>query len=492
MSQFELPAKNLQLGVGVNVITGSGTAPAFKQTPTKENSILEARKHLAEISTSYDYERAIRATAEAEGKGVGGAASASVSYLQRQVSGQTSLTFLDGVTVRTKRELIDDQSNWELNDTARKLLKANPEKLLKDYGTHFVGGIIYGGSYMGTVTIETRSSTPVEELAAALGGTYKGAAEVSGSASFASELKKKEAYYEIKAESAEDGVCARPFTLGDIADMGKYRDEFQAALEESSSGGKALIAICYPWTRIPEIAEILFEKGITIPTPDTAVCDLPARELRRLDYALKTVSHISDADLYIGKSQRELLIDLRLRVQEAQSKIRQLSMDDLTTLDVATAHERYVVSDTIERDLEPISEGVATIHCICTATPPWIWVDDGTPATGPRETRHVLIKERPSAEWRVVRSLLWPGKQTGAFELKYDRVDDEGNHDPNGKRKLMAKIVAHKRYDYHGLWAGKDESSQTGSWTKMLTNPRQGDLHMSARFESEEEEPDII
>ena len=474
MSVLEFPyTDGMDFGVGLNAITGE-----VKDNPFEDDSIsvepkkvFKSARDRSMISTESEYRQKIAAAAELHGKGLGWSASGSVSYMKDSVKGSSSLVFLDSVVVRKGGKDLANQGKWKLNADAEETLRTDPEEFLRQYGTHFVGGIIYGGSYVGSVTIETESSKAVEDLKAALSGAYKGVVTVGGSATFQQKLKETNKKYSIEASSYTEGGNTTEYELGDIDQMKKAADSFADNLKDE----EPLVVICYPWDHLPCVKHILGHKTL-LPEIKEEVRIHLSDDMLSLEYLGATVKHFLGQRLYAGESQRLLLKELDLGIRNMQQKIQNLTINELSQMDVDAAF-KLVDSRDLAIKIEPIVRGECTIICECTIYPDWqlIEVKKRLPSSFEDNTYLFEITNvAPKDEFIEVARVHVPGKCMGYFFFKYNSVDPTGNPDVGGSRKLCAKVVAPGNWEQIGDWAKPDATSKTKDVG--------GGLVMTARF----------
>jgi hypothetical protein len=469
MSALRFPyASGMELGVGVNAISGDVTTPAFKHNSLDVEHIDEFRneRKRLNISSASEYREKIDASAEFHGKGFGWSASGSVKFMKDSVRGLTSVVFFDSVQVKTGVTNIADPDKWILNESAVKILRKDPHKFIQNYGTHFVGGFEMGGSYVGAVTIETESSKQASELSATLSGAYSNPLiNVDAKAAFSRALQESNTKYKLDARSFTEGEgTPKSYSLGNIDSMREVADNFAEKMK-SEKGGKRLVAICYPWDYLPCIRKVLGDGNLLAREVKKEVIDLLSEELLMLEYHGATIKHFLDNHLYLGETQEKTLIEYKKKTYDAQQKILDITIDQLHKMEVNDV-DNYIKSTDIEKIIIPIDNKQCTIICDCTIFPEWVLIgNEQHPPISTDAKKHTyqfeLANLRPEDKYIEVARTHVPGKYMGYFYVKYDRVGDDGKPDANGKEKLCTLVDARGHWCKQGSWAKDGETSQT-------------------------------
>ena len=138
---------------------------------------------------------------KAEGGSVGVKVSASVGYIESSSVTEESVSHFIGGTVAANVERIRHPQNLKLNPSAKAVLQIDPMGFLSTYGQYFVTAITYGGSFLGSYTMNSRNSANSDELKAEASFSYSGGLySASGSLEFMDKQATLEESLEIKAD----------------------------------------------------------------------------------------------------------------------------------------------------------------------------------------------------------------------------------------------------------------------------------------------------
>merc|ERR1719350_1531426 len=129
---------------------------------------------------------------EAEGGGYGVSVSAGFSYMKRSQVSEKSTAFFIGASGRTSTRSLNNPQNLKLTSTAKQLLSVNSSMFLQFYSSTFVHTLTYGGSFLGSVTINSKETSDDRDISAfASFSVNKGLFSASGNTSFKNTINEK-------------------------------------------------------------------------------------------------------------------------------------------------------------------------------------------------------------------------------------------------------------------------------------------------------------
>ena len=417
------------LGLGIEPITGQSFQPLATNLPLNEKTSFVEKRDYSLLSSVDEYSKVVDSVIHGSVSGIGWSVSADVEYLNSSSISDTSLSFVISSRVTTKTSELDDEQSKgvKIDPAALELLAQDVERFQELYGTHFVAGFIYGGSFLGQVNINTHTSKQKESLKAAMHASISSFLSGGLDASFQKDLNNYRSDYSVKASGAVDGA-AETYEVGNIASMQAALNSFAGDLKNSKSEGRQLTAICYSWDRLPAIRDAL--KGREFRFVDSGVVEQLTEEVRKLDYLKANVTNMIDNKCYVGSTQKNKLDSLKHGIGKAREKVQNLSLKELLNLNTDDVEKHYQVADQIEDELDTIAQGHCTLN--------WQVSLDGAFDPVNQETR-TLTDVRPSSNVVIVERARHHKNDTD-WELGYfyGYVDADGKFNSNGKPKLKA------------------------------------------------------
>lgn len=151
----------------------------------EEKSGDSSKGYNRKISSESSMSNFLDTVVNVEGGSVGTRASGSIGYIGNSEMTTTSVSYMIGSTQRTDVKRVKNPLKLKLTDTAATLLKKNPTKFLQLYGYHFIDSITYGGSFIGSFTLNAKSKKQSSSLKTEAAASYdSGIYDVKGSAKF--------------------------------------------------------------------------------------------------------------------------------------------------------------------------------------------------------------------------------------------------------------------------------------------------------------------
>merc|ERR1719422_1732102 len=191
------------LGSGFGIQKGCQYVPALATIPScdtagsgeacyRDTNTEVARGYSRDVRTSFEYSSMTESITEAEGGGFGISVSASFSYMRRSQVSEKATAFFIGASGRTRIRTLDNPGALKLTDTAKQLLRANPALFLQFYSSTFVHTLTYGGSFLGSVTVNSKETSDDRDIQAFAGfSVNRGIFDVGGNSSFQNTINEK-------------------------------------------------------------------------------------------------------------------------------------------------------------------------------------------------------------------------------------------------------------------------------------------------------------
>ncbi|HEX7831873.1 MAG TPA: hypothetical protein VF787_19610 [Thermoanaerobaculia bacterium] len=360
-----------QLGWGIDLLTGQLKLQTVSNITTVAATLNNATFIERMISTQSDYTSLIDTVTSVQGSTLTSSFSAGVSYMKSTSVSATTFSLIIGTTVQTTSEAFADASVLELSADAEAYLIAHgPAEFMAQYGTHFIGGFIEGGDFLGSLTIRTQSATTQQQVSASMHAALSdGFAGGSFNSSF------QTAYTQYASESTLEVMqqsSGGEITPGSDADAMVAEAKLLAHnLTNGTGTSRRMIALGYTWDTIPKVNTILATNfpGQSMQIQiDPQVQALLADELNALDYQEQTaISLLGGA--FVIPHQRDLLNGALSRISTARAAIGNLTIAQFASMDIPAA-EQYLVSSSIAAVLTPIAQGKVAVN--------WVGNLDGT------------------------------------------------------------------------------------------------------------------
>jgi MAC/Perforin domain len=360
-SQLSMPILDeYQLGWGVNVVSGALGEFAVKGLQTASWNDFSEMRDIQVFSSSSDFAFAIQRFALFQACILGSSLSASGDFLLSTDVNETCLSLEADSTARTRIELLDlGHSSPQLDSAAVALLKQDPAGFLNRYGTHFIGGFIYGGYFTGTLNLTTSSLSLKAQLASDFKETINlWLANQSATKQFNASLSETQVQYSLDARAT---ISGQPVTAN-IADPDALLAEvnnFASDLQNQPGQGIRLIAICYSWDVLPQVVQVLNslpqdKQKLFQQTIQPAVQLELVGELARLNYLQKTVNTLLSNQSGPPTTQWAQLEEISGDITAGVSKIQSLDVNGLVNLDMQSV-KQYEVAASIEQRISSLA-----------------------------------------------------------------------------------------------------------------------------------------
>lgn len=439
-------AQGMNVGMGVNLVTGTATTQVFPNIPTTTKPYPNFVNPTKCIQTSDDYVSVLDTSAKIEGQAwtEEGKVSlnTSAAYLRKQHINAQTLTFViyKGSTTVSEVPSSEAVAALKLPDGIGDRILSDPQGFLEHYGTHFIAGFVYGGSFIGTITIEAMSEQDMQRIKTTFSTEINefgtGNAKIDGS--FNDKVQSNQNTYQITADRNGIGVNPPKFDASSILQMQDYVDN---QFVEELGTGVQIQAVCYPWEMLPCVMNLPgYQAGTLSPQIDTGVIKTLQNEYRRLEYAAETAMYMQANTVFVSQASAQTLQNDFNAVNEALGKIEELTFSDLQKLD-QNSEQQYVVSTRYLDDLNQIARGRAEVDWTVQldgAFTPNTQSDPGTVKTG----AIVVFPTSDSTMNSVIQSNHGDGTLACGFIYQYVPVST-GKQPPSGLQnqvQLMASL----------------------------------------------------
>jgi len=254
------------LGSGFGIQKGCQYVPALQNIPScdtaasgeacyRDTNTESARGYSRDVRTSFDYSSLTESITEAEGGGYGISVSASFSYMKRSQVSEKSTAFFIGSSGRTRVRTLDNPGALKLTDTAKQLLRANASLFLQFYSSTFVHTMTYGGSFLGSVTVNSKETSDDRDIQAFAGfSVNKGIFSVGGNSSFQNTINEKTGRVEVFISADWKGGQVQQ----DYSSPDKMGDMFRSWDSTWRSSPAPLTLVTRRWIDLVDVQEIVF------------------------------------------------------------------------------------------------------------------------------------------------------------------------------------------------------------------------------------------
>jgi hypothetical protein len=304
LSIFTFPYKssnNPQLGVGVNLLTANAmgeTAFGSIAVLTGEQANFELIQQHYVCSTQNDYSEKQETNLRLDGSKDTIKAGAGLDLLnQTRVTSKSVVA----VSIGSIHNRVDqyDPSVAKLSGVAKGiLLDRGPEEFTRRFGTHFMGGYVYGANFYSYISVVSRTSTDREKVKVAINASYnEDMTESAEEADDATETKPKSESGSGSASwrrekvitETESTVDAKLLVSGivqvlKIADFKAVAKAFAKFSVDAQKAPVPIMVQAIPYTMIPEVQSLMAKHYPTrslVPEISESVVEALRREYRR-------------------------------------------------------------------------------------------------------------------------------------------------------------------------------------------------------------------
>lgn len=349
----KIPAQDeFQLGWGINVASGQLGEFAVRGLQTTSYNDFRENRDINCFSSSSDFADAEEALVRYQACGLGNSLSASAQFLASTNISEMCLSLEVDSTVQTRVELLDlSHGSPQLDPQALNLLKQDPSGFVSRYGTHFIGGFIYGGYFAGTINLSTQSASEKVQLAADLKKSVNlWLAHASTSAQFSADLSSTHVTYNLQAQATISGQSVN-VNIGDPDAMSAEVNQFAQQLSAQPGQGERMVAICYTWDVLPGVVQVLNEippnkRGVFQSAVQPYVALSLTRELASLNYLQNSVTIALNETSSYTADQVAVLAQSKIDIGNGILKITDLDAASISQLTLQSA-QQYLVSTSI-------------------------------------------------------------------------------------------------------------------------------------------------
>ncbi|MGS4947746.1 hypothetical protein ACVDG3_19905 [Meridianimarinicoccus sp. RP-17] len=183
-------------------------------------------------------------------------------------------------------------SSVKLRQEAKDLLRKDPKAFVERFGTHFVGGRVLGAYFYGTLEIKLHEKSAKKEAAAKISGEINDGGKGdtpggSGEASYGFSSETSAMIRSVDGELSTNGILPKKMNIDNYQTM---RGEYSQFAQEASNSGAIIRYVCYPFSMLKEVSEILIENGQTLTSPiDSSLIQSICEEARETERALAEI-----------------------------------------------------------------------------------------------------------------------------------------------------------------------------------------------------------
>jgi hypothetical protein len=252
-----------------------------------------------------------------------------------------------------------DHSSPQLDPAALNLLKQDPAGFINRYGTHFIGGFIYGGYFTGTIHLRTSSISQKAQLS----GDLREAINLwLANQAATSQFKANVAHTQVKyALEARATISGQPVDapIDDPDALEAEVNHFADQLQSQPGQGIRLIAVCYSWDVLPQVVQVLNslpqdKQKLFRQTISPQVMQELAGELASLSYLENTVNLLLSQQDDRATTQRQLLDQTSTDITAAITKIKSLDVNALVKLDMQSV-QQYKVAAALRQKISSLA-----------------------------------------------------------------------------------------------------------------------------------------
>merc|ERR1719422_359151 len=230
--------------------TAASGEACYRDTPTES-----VRGYSRDVRTSFDYSSLTESVTEAEGGGYGISVSASFSYMKRSQVSEKSTAFFIGSSGRTSVRTLDNPGALKLTSTAKQLLRTNASLFLQFYSSTFVHTLTYGGSFLGSVTVNSKETSDDRDIQAFAGfSVNKGVFSAGGNSSFQNTINEKTGRIEVFISADWKGGQVQQ----DYSAPEKMGDMFRSWDATWRTSPAPLTLVTRRWIDLVEVQEVVF------------------------------------------------------------------------------------------------------------------------------------------------------------------------------------------------------------------------------------------
>ncbi|GAC1401545.1 MAG: hypothetical protein NVS4B7_02490 [Ktedonobacteraceae bacterium] len=359
-SIVKLPAQDeYQLGWGINAATGTLGAFAVKGLQVTSYNDFKENRDLKVFSSSSDFEDAAVSLAQHQSCGLGNKFSVSLQFLSSTSISDLCLSLEVDSDVQTRVDMLDlGHSSPQIDPAALNLLKQDPAGFVSRYGTHFIGGFIYGGYFTGALNLRTHAASQKTQLVADLKHSEDlWLSSESTSAQFQADLANTQVQNELEASAT---ISGQPVTvnIGDPDSLLNQVEQFANQLNAQPDQGIRQVAICYTWDVLPGVVQILNGidpklRGVFQSAVNPFVALALTQELARLSYLQNTVTVLLNGTTTLTEAQQSLLTQSKTDLANGMVKITSLQAENLSLLNLQSV-QQYEVAATIRQKINPL------------------------------------------------------------------------------------------------------------------------------------------
>lgn len=259
---------NCFIGSGHSVSNGCGHAPAIEsvypcQSDDDYTSTCIKEVNLDFPSTGYnrftkstaDWNQLTQVVVDAEFAGYGASVSVGVDYLKSSKSSESSIGFFCGSSLRSRSRYVQNPQGLKWSTGAKWLLGFSPDFFAKQHGLEYVYKIDYGGSFLGSFTINTRTDEQQDSLEVFADiAVQKPSFNAELAGKFNAAKSAVSSNITLYASAKWSGSTGIKQDYSDPGTVGKMFDEWESGVR---SAPVPLAVYTRQWTDSPDFSQVL-------------------------------------------------------------------------------------------------------------------------------------------------------------------------------------------------------------------------------------------
>lgn len=332
-------APGCKLGMGLDLQDGCLASAVLDASQKLVNqSVFKTTYYTQNVVDQSTFNSEVSSVTSAEGGGWGVSVSLGISFMRTSTMSSKSVSFLVGQSSTVYSNQIDNIQGLQLTWTAKSLLQADPKLFLDSYGTHFISGVVYGGSFMGSVTLwekSTSESSSLDTFAKFDAQTIF--FHANASEDFGKSMSSNAYHLDTFAKAEYSGGQMVQFEPSSPLEMGNSYKKWQAGFNQETA--VPLKMVYSNWYEVLDVQNIVNAKGSSVMAmfnpKDVATETLEqiTTELSKTNFVKGAVAHTQNWDCYATSSGLKFaLIELEQTITQHLLVIQTLSNDQVLAI----------------------------------------------------------------------------------------------------------------------------------------------------------------
>ncbi len=336
----------VDFGVGVNPITGDVVSSSLLSVPAPPSSLPGAQTSLSQdfmyISTSSQFASAVELDA-------------SVSGYSQIVNGSFSASYFDALDVSCLNLVVigagtsmngsyspstsGAATTWnpataDASSVVNAIGSGTYDEFIASYGTHFIGGVIYGNQY--TVTLDAAFQNIASQTNASAAVSAQLGNDTSGGAFSASitSLLSSQAGFSSQTWSQQVVGGFQPLAASSVANINSNLENFAGAT------ATPIFYLLYDWRILPAVNTAAGTLTFNFSDYLSNLPDIQSA-VSQLTYIVTTCTTMIDQSNYFGAMNLQTIQQIQQDAQAGLNALDSYTPDDVSTFDFTTFMTSY-------------------------------------------------------------------------------------------------------------------------------------------------------